>query len=394
MIKSLIKWPGGKSREIKQIESLIPYYNRYIEPFFGGGAVFFNQKPNCSYINDISTNLTDFYTLIKNNDINFRNYLYSYNDTWNYMLNFADLNMNNFIEQYVLFRNNEINFIELKSFIESFVRKNETELLNNLSHDIILDFNDLYNQINKNLFDKFKRTKDNEIKHGLLNDTDLEDNLKTGIMNSLYMYFRNLYNDISLNRNNMGNLPIQAKIANFYFIREYCYGSMFRYNNSGEFNIPYGGKSYNTKGFDKKIENLFNHEITNLFRNTHIYNLDFEDFLRGLDLNYNDFIFLDPPYDTEFSDYEGRAFGSKDQERLARFLNETEARFILIIKNTDFIFNLYRNTNLNILAFEKQYSYNVRERNDRNVKHLIITNIEGLCYDTLAEVAVTQIHAD
>ena len=49
----LIKWPGGKSREITQIEDLIPRYDRYIEPFFGGGAVFFNQKPNHSYINDI-----------------------------------------------------------------------------------------------------------------------------------------------------------------------------------------------------------------------------------------------------------------------------------------------------------------------------------------------------
>ena len=75
MVKSLIKWPGGKSREIAQIESLIPSYDRYIEPFFGGGAVFFNQKPNHSYINDISTNLANFYRLVKDNDIRFKNYL-------------------------------------------------------------------------------------------------------------------------------------------------------------------------------------------------------------------------------------------------------------------------------------------------------------------------------
>lgn len=35
----LIKWPGGKSGEIKKIEHLIPKHSRYIEPFFGGGAL-------------------------------------------------------------------------------------------------------------------------------------------------------------------------------------------------------------------------------------------------------------------------------------------------------------------------------------------------------------------
>ena len=37
-IKTLIKWPGGKAHEIKYIENLIPEYDRYIEPFFGGGC--------------------------------------------------------------------------------------------------------------------------------------------------------------------------------------------------------------------------------------------------------------------------------------------------------------------------------------------------------------------
>ena len=395
MVKSLIKWPGGKSREIAQIEDLIPSYDRYIEPFFGGGAVFFNQKPNHSYINDISTNLVSFYKLVKDNDISFKNYLNLYSNTWNYMLNFSDVNMNLLVEQYILFRNNNIYFASLKTFIEQFVINSKLELNNNLSKDIILDFDDLYNELNKNLLDKFKRTKENEIKNEtLLSDIDLKNNLKTGIMNSLYMYFRNLYNDISLSRNGKENLPIQAKIANFYFIREYCYGSMFRYNRSREFNIPYGGISYNNKDFNRKINNLFNPEITNLFENTHIYNLDFEEFLRNIDLTANDFIFLDPPYDTEFSDYEGRSFDSTDQERLANCLINTEAKFILVIKNTDFIFNLYNNTNLNILTFEKQYSYNVRERNNRNVKHLIITNIEEICYNSLANIEVTQIHTE
>ena len=62
---TLIKWPGGKTREIKYIESLIPEYDRYIEPFFGGGAMFFHLKPKKAIINDISANLIHFYKLTK-----------------------------------------------------------------------------------------------------------------------------------------------------------------------------------------------------------------------------------------------------------------------------------------------------------------------------------------
>ena len=44
-MQPLIKWPGGKSREFEYIKDIIPSYERYIEPFFGGGAVFFNFNP-------------------------------------------------------------------------------------------------------------------------------------------------------------------------------------------------------------------------------------------------------------------------------------------------------------------------------------------------------------
>lgn len=59
------------------------------------------------------------------------------------------------------------------------------------------------------------------------------------------MYFRKVFNDINLGK--ISNQSMQYQAANFYFIREYCYGSMFRYNSKGEFNIPYGGMSYNKK---------------------------------------------------------------------------------------------------------------------------------------------------
>src|SRR5690625_6616588 len=42
--------------------------------------------------------------------------------------------------------------------------------------------------------------------------------------------------------------------AIYLFIRQMCYSSMFRYNKSGEFNVPYGGISYNKNNFDRFIK--------------------------------------------------------------------------------------------------------------------------------------------
>ena len=100
-----------------------------------------------------------------------------------------------------------------------------------------------------------------------------------------------------------------------------------------------------------------------------------KDIFKKNNLISKDFVFLDPPYDTDFKDYEKASFDKKDQERLARCLYATKAKFILIIKNTPFILNLYKNKpRIKISSFDKTYLYNVKGRNDREVEHLIIKN--------------------
>lgn len=63
-MRTLIKWPGGKKNEIKYIEYLIPKFDNYVEPFFGGGALFFELEPENAYINDFSKDLIQFYSLL------------------------------------------------------------------------------------------------------------------------------------------------------------------------------------------------------------------------------------------------------------------------------------------------------------------------------------------
>jgi DNA adenine methylase len=67
-MKPLIKYRGGKSKEIPQLIKHIPKYSgRYIEPFFGGGALYFYLEPKKAIINDINSKLMAFYLGVRDN---------------------------------------------------------------------------------------------------------------------------------------------------------------------------------------------------------------------------------------------------------------------------------------------------------------------------------------
>ena len=58
----MIKYRGGKTKEIPTIMSLVPYFQgKYIEPLFAGGALFFHIEPREAIKNDINPKLMQFY---------------------------------------------------------------------------------------------------------------------------------------------------------------------------------------------------------------------------------------------------------------------------------------------------------------------------------------------
>lgn len=361
-MNAIIKWPGGKSREIDMIQDLIPeHYDRYIEPFFGGGALYFHLMPKRAAINDFSVPLMDFYRLIKDGSQELKDYLYGYDSSLQYLMQLCD----DYAERM-------LTVFEARDpdGVTRLLDELYPQILAAMAPGLVLNEEQFRQQMKRMVTDKFERTIANHHKRPF-SDEDLKENLITGFVSGFYMYFRKVYNDIAL-----GCVSVSAayQAANFYYIREYCYGSMFRYNVKGEFNIPYGGMSYNRKDMKTKLDRIYSGEIEALFSQTQIESRDFEDFISSLDLTENDFMFLDPPYDTEFSDYEGKAFTKLDQARLAVTLKKTKAKFILIIKNTEFIHSLYEQ-DFTILTFDKQYTYNVRSRNQRGAEHLIITNL-------------------
>lgn len=65
-IKPFVKWVGGKRQLIPLLHSNVPKaYKSYIEPFIGGGALFFSMLPQEGLISDINPELINAYTVIR-----------------------------------------------------------------------------------------------------------------------------------------------------------------------------------------------------------------------------------------------------------------------------------------------------------------------------------------
>ena len=367
--KTFIKWAGGKEKELPIILKNKPVnFERYIEPFVGGGAVYLNIDCPDSIINDKSDELMLLYKMIKKQDPLFISSLKEINKNWISLEKLVYDNEVELIEIYNKIKNDEE---DTKKLVEKFVDKNSKKLNKLLEDDFDINLYNFIKEIKKNLISKLNRMKKIEKERNIMNVEDIMNNIECAFKSAYYMYFRYLYN----NKKKL-KLSDQFYTAVFYFVRENCYAAMFRYNANGKFNVPYGGISYNRKDFKKKIEYISSNDLSNYMKNTKIYDMDFEDFCNKIKLTEKDFMFLDPPYDTEFSTYAKNDFDKDDQIRLANYLSNTKAKFMLIIKNTDFIFDLYKDRGFNITSFDKKYLVSFMNRNSKDVEHLLITNYE------------------
>jgi DNA adenine methylase len=374
-MKPIIKWPGGKSREIKKIKEKIPKFERYIEPFVGGGALFFDLEPNNAIINDLSKDLISFYKILKDNKKrkNFKKELYKYVNNWDKIKVYLKVFGEEIIQIYNSYKNEKTSYDEFNFKINSLLERKIIPFNGLFEEEFCIDRTNLFNQLKKNLIRKLKQTKERVDKNKNFSNKELKEHIETSFRSGFYMHFRDIMNKIN---NEKVQISEEKRIANYYFIREFCYGAMFRFNEAGYFNIPYGGIGYNKKDWRKKIDDIFSEDLEKRFKDTKILNLDFRELFKKINLNKNDFIFLDPPYYSKFSEYDQNSFGKLEQKRLAKELLKTKAKFILIIKTNPFILNLYKdkNSKINIDSFNKTYIYNIRGRNSKKTTHLIISN--------------------
>jgi len=366
----LLKWAGGKEQELKHILPMIPSFDAYYEPFVGGGAIFFSIQSQRKFVNDKSPDLFNFYVMTAQQNADFFRALDTLLLGWQRVSKIVDGSAPDLLNAYQAYSMDESSLEELHRCLFEFIRKHTAEFNSIFEVFLDKDTGNFIREIQRNLLSKTGRMKKLENRKWKLPESDVIANIECALKSAYYMHLRYLYNRIGEYR-----IPASLAAAIFFFVRENAYASMFRYNGKGEFNVPYGGIAYNRKNLARKVAYLQSPEVELHLRNTVIENMDFEAFLQKYPPQEGDFVFLDPPYDSEFSTYSQNEFGKGDQERLANYLlKRCGAKFMLVIKNTPTILDLYGNAGLNIKAFDKKYLVSFKDRNNRDAEHLIITN--------------------
>lgn len=278
----VLKYRGGKSREIPRFLQCIPdSFDRYIEPFFGGGAVYFYLEPENAIINDVNERLMLFYQQLRDN------------------------------------------YSEMRVQLDELQRVYEA---------------------NQAAYKKLKaQTPDERVPNA---------------NEELYYRMRELFNH-----------PDGSYLdgVTYFFINKTAYSGMIRYNNNGEYNVPFGRyPNLNTQ--------LVTEQHSRLLQGAELYNLDYRKIfdMAGED----DFIFLDPPYDCVFNDYGNidmmNGFDEAEHRRLAEDFRNLSCRALMVIGKTPLTMELYGEYVFD--EYYKNYAVNIRNRFNNDKMHIIVKN--------------------
>lgn len=127
----------------------------------------------------------------------------------------------------------------------------------------------------------------------------------------------------------------------FYYLNRTCFNGLCRMNNSGEFNVPFSG--YKTVNY---LTNFDAYKTP-----LQAWNIKCGDF-EQLELEPDDFIYADPPYDVPFTKYSKEDFTWEDQIRLAQWLLRHPGKVVVSNQATDRVISLYKDSGFTIKIIE------------------------------------------
>lgn len=177
-------------------------------------------------------------------------------------------------------------------------------------------------------------------KRALLNDLNphlinFYEQLKNGLRITIQMSNDREYYDYARNRFNSLLLELnpdsceQAQL--FYYLNRTAFNGLCRFNSKGQFNVPFG----KYKKIRYPVDFIkYQNQLTNWgFSCCDFYNLS---------INEDDILYIDPPYDVEFTKYSKQDFNWNDQQRLVEWLSCIKNPIVASNQATDRIVDLYK----------------------------------------------------
>lgn len=222
------------------------------------------------------------------------------------------------------------------------------------------------NDLNEELINLYKVIKDYPLE--LIEDLRKHENTA-----SYFYHIRGL----DRNHDEYGKLSIIEKASRIIYLNKTCYNGLYRVNNAGEFNSPFGRY---------KNPNIVN-EITIKAVSYYLNNADIQmqcgDFSNALnEAGRDSFVYFDPPYDpisdsSSFTGYTQGGFNRDDQIRLKEFCDELSqkgVKFLLSNSKTDFIEDLYKDYQIIETRASRQINSDAEKRGV--VPEVMIRNYE------------------
>lgn len=178
-------------------------------------------------------------------------------------------------------------------------------------------------------------------------------------------------------QNNYDELSNLKKASRIIFLNKTCFNGLYRVNNSGEFNSPFGHYK-NPNIINEPTIKSVSHFLNN--NDIKILNGDFEESLKNI--KKGAFVYFDPPYDpvsksSNFTGYVQGGFGEKEQERLRDLcikLDSKGIKFLLSNSSTEFITNLYQDFNIEFVKANRAINSNASKRGE--IEEVLVRNYE------------------
>jgi len=336
-LRSFIKWAGGKYSELPVIMNELGTPRRYFEPFVGGGAVLWNLPVGTrSFASDRIPELIDIYRFLSTSDAMFAGV-----------------------------------FAELAGFRNALADGGWPDGWRRISREAGDALEGLTAEgLTQSIQAYLDRKRGWMLRNGI-GETSREEVETTGILGG---YFTAVRNSLRL-----PGLTPAWRAAAFWFVREYAYAGLFKPTRSGGECVAYCGRTGNGRDILNKLASARGPRMVARLSDTSFYCCDFSELLGRHQPAGGDVVFLDPPYDRNFSDYNGHPFGIERHLQLrdwmASAVGRDAPRVVMVIAETDFSRTTYGEIpGYSVTRFDKTYMQQIKSRIDTKAVHLLIRN--------------------
>ncbi len=285
ILKPPLKWAGGKRWLVPHLAPLWKPFSerRLVEPFCGGLAVTLGLMPGRALLNDRNPHLMNFYSWLKRG------------------MTIA-----------IPMEYDETLYYAHRARFNQLLREHGTadEMHPNFSE----------NSAGESGNPKIERSQSRQTPHPALSPSD------PAFAKATARHGGQRVADLS------AVAPADAEAAAlFYYLNRTGYNGLCRFNQSGEFNVPFG--QFTRVNYRREFS-----AYQEVFATWQFTSCDFA----GVATEDDDFIYADPPYDVEFTQYSKEVFGWDEQVRAAEWLSRHKGPVVLSNQATERILSLYR----------------------------------------------------